>query len=94
MGEEGPEDPADFGRFPMVFVRFRPVRGGRTTGRTGEGDRHSNQGFGHLQPGFRLEPEIVDIWGLKGPHRLPDPNKKVEGFALHLLEGFGADRVR
>ncbi len=29
--------------------------------------------------------KIVYIWGLKVPGRPPNPSKKVEGFALHLL---------
>ncbi len=40
-----------------------------------KGDRRANQGLGHLQPGFRPDPEIVYIWGLNGPDRLPKPSK-------------------
>ncbi len=47
------------------------------------GDGHANQSSGHLKPGFRPEPKIVYIWGLNGPHRPPNPSKKVEGEALH-----------
>jgi hypothetical protein len=50
-------------------------------------DGHANQGSGHLQPGFRLEPEIVYIWGLNGTDRPTNPSKQLEGQALHL---FGA----
>ncbi len=52
-----------------------------------EGDKHANQGFGHLQPGFRQKPEVVDCWGLNWLDRPPNPIKQVEGFALHLFGG-------
>ncbi len=51
------------------------------------GDGHNDQGSGHLQPWFRPKPKIVYIWGLNGPERPPNPSKKVEGFALHLVGG-------
>jgi hypothetical protein len=42
-----------------------------------------------LKKGFRLEPNIVYIWGFIGPDRPPNPSKKVEGGALHMIFGSG-----
>jgi hypothetical protein len=51
------------------------------------GDSHANEGSGNLQLGFRPEPKIDYVWGLNGPDRAPNPSKKVESFALHLVGG-------
>ncbi len=53
------------------------------------GDGHANQGSGHVQPGFRPEPEIVYIWGLSGRDRLPNPSTRWRASPPTFLEGFG-----
>ncbi len=56
---------------------------------TALGDGCSDQGSGDLQPGFRPEPEIIDVRGLGRPDRLSNPFNMVEGFAPHLFEWVG-----
>ncbi len=57
-------------------LKIRPARLGARPG-----EKTMMRGV-HLQPGFRPEPGIFDVWGLAGPDLLPNPNREVEGFAL------------
>ncbi len=59
---------------PLVSIGFRVIA-----------DRRANQAVRHLQPGLRPKLEIVYIWGVNGPDRLPKPRHKGRGLRLPLF---------
>jgi hypothetical protein len=81
---------------PCKFIGFGAMHaeGRRCRGKLGgrsEVLRGSNHGSGDLQLEPRPEPEIIGLLGLSEPDRLPNPPKKVGGFAPNLFwDGFGS----